>query len=238
MTSALIEEYRKDVERIFGTDLVSLTLYGAHAADAPDPGHEVSVLIVLSEIRKETLEGYRTIAHRYAKRGIPPPPIFSESFLRGSADVFPVEFLGMAERHRVLSGRDVLADLSIDTGNLRHQVEFELKAKLLSLSRLYMETFGKKDVAELILSTVAPIAAVSRGLLLLADRTAPHGTDEIVAAVEKRFGVALPVLREALAARKAGKLSPARAEEIVFAYMEEVRALCALADRYDGAPGA
>ena len=163
--------------------------------------------------------------------------MFSESFLRGSADVFPLEFLGMAERRRVLSGRDVLAEVEVRTVNLRHQVEFELKAKLLSLSRLYMQTFGRKEVADLIVSTVAPIVSLSRGLLLLREPSAPHGTDEIVDAVETRFGVRLPVLREALAARRAGKFSPARAEEVVFAYLEEVRALCGLADGYDGAPG-
>ena len=39
----------------------------------------------------------------------------------------------------------------------------------------------------------------------------------------------------ALAARTVGKLSPSRAEELFFGYLEEVRALCGLADGY-GAP--
>lgn len=244
MPGTLLDEYRADVERIFGDDLVSLTVYGIHANEVPSPAAEASVLIVVREISKAGLEAYRDIAHRYARRGIPAPPILTEAFLRESADVFPLEFLGMAEKRRVLSGRDVVAEIAIATGNLRHQVEFELKGKLLALRRLYMQTFGRKELARLILSTVGPLVAVARGLLLLAGRTAgaaspeaPHDKEAIVAEIEKRFDVPLHAVREALAARKAGAMSPARAEEIFFPYLEEAARLCSLPDRFPAGDG-
>ena len=239
MSGSLIEEYRKDVERIFGEDLVSLTVYGSHAENEPAPGAEAAVLIVVRELSKAALEGYHDIAHRYARRGIPAPPILTEAFLRDSADVFPLEFLGIAERRRVLAGRDVVADLPITTENLRHQVEFELKGKLLALRRMYMQTFGRKELAGLLLKTVGPLVSVARGLLLLAGRPqggalpkAPHDKEEIVAEIEKRFAVSLHAIREVIAARRAGSMSPARAEEIFFSYLEEADRLCSLSDRF------
>ena len=239
MRGSLIEEYRKDVERIFGDDLVSLTVYGSHADEEPAPGAEMAALIVVRQLSKAALEGYHDISHRYARRGIPAPPIFTEAFLRESADVFPLEFLGMAEKRRVLAGRDVVADLRITTENLRHQVEFELKGKLLAARRMYMETFGKKELAGLLMKTVGPLVSVARGLLLLAVRpqggslpNAPHDKEEIVAEIEKRFSVSLHAIREVLAARRGGTMSPARAEEIFFAYLEEADRLCSLSDRF------
>lgn len=232
MTGGLLDEYRKEVERIFGGDLVSLTLYGSHAGDSPEPGAEVSVLIVVREVRKEALEGYHDISHKFARRGIPAPPIFTETFLRESTDVFPLEYLGIAEMRKVLAGSDVFGGLEIRDGNLRHQVEFELKGKLLSLRRMYMTAFGSRDLAGLMLKTVGPVVSAARGLLLLDDRRAPQGRVAIVDGIEKRFDVRFPALREILAAQGAGKMRPGRAGEIFFGYLEEVERLCSLSDRF------
>jgi hypothetical protein len=231
--AGLLEEFRAEVEKIFGEELVSLTVYGSHAAEQPEKaGAEVSALIVVRALRREALSAFRGIAHRFARRGIPAPPIFTEAFLKDSSDVFPLEFLGMAERRRVISGRDVVAELSIGQANLRHQVEFELKGKLLALRRMYMGTFGNKELLALLNDTVGPIVSVARGLLLLSDREAPHKKTDILDAIEKFFGVSLPAIREALAGRSGEKIPPARAEELFFAYQDEVERLCSLADCY------
>jgi hypothetical protein len=230
MNGGLLDEYRKEVERIFGADLVSLLLYGSHASDDPAPGKEISLLVVVRTLREEALENFRRIAHRYARQGIPTPPLVTETFFRGSTDVFPLEYLGLAERRKVLSGTDVVADLAISAENLRHQIEFELKGKWLSLGRMYLATSRKREISRLILSTVGPIVAVSRGLLLALDPRAPHRKEEILDGIEKRFEVRLPFLREAVAARKAGELAPARAEEIFFEYLQEVGRLASLPD--------
>jgi hypothetical protein len=241
---SVLEEYRKDVERIFGQDLVSLTVYGSRAQEEPAPGAEAAVLLVVRELSKTALEGYHDIAHRYARRGIPAPPILTEAFLRESADVFPLEYLGIAEKRRVLAGRDVVADLPITTRNLRHQVEFELKGKLLAMRRMYMQTFGRKELVRLLLATVGPLVSVARGLLLLADRPAggsspgaPHDKEAIVAAIEQRFGISLHAIREVLAAKRAGTMSSARAEEIFFLYFEEADRLCSVSDRFPSGDG-
>jgi hypothetical protein len=233
VSPGVLEEFRTEVEKIFGEDLVSLTIYGSHAAEEPEsPSGEVPVLVVVRALRREAFNAYRNIAHRYARRGIPPPPIFTEDFFRNSSDVFPLEFLGMSSLRRVISGKDVVADLEITAKNLRHQVEFEMKGKLLALRRMYMGAFGNKALLGILRDTAGPIVSVARGLLLLSNREAPHGKTEILDAIEKNFGVALPALREALAARGGEKIPPARAEELFFAYQNEVERLCSLADCY------
>ena len=233
MGDGRLEAYRVAVERIFGEDLLSVTLYGGHALDPPEEEGDVAVLIVVRELRRTALGAYREAAPGFAKQGIPPPPIFTEEFLARSLDVFPLEFLAMKERRKVLSGRDVLADLRVDERNLRHQVEFELKGKLLSLRRMYLATRGARDLAGLLRNTAGPIVSVARGLLLLSGHEAPHGRSRILGEIESRFGVALPLLREIVTAGD-GKALADRAEEIAPGYLEEVERLCAAADGFAG----
>lgn len=232
MGDGRLDAYRSAVERIFGDDLVSLTLYGGHAADPPEETGEVTVLIVVRELRREALAAFRNAAPRFAKQEIPPPPIFTERFLAGSIDAFPLEFLGMKERRKVLSGRDVLADVHVNTKNLRHQIEFELKGKLLSLRRLYLSTPDGRALAGLLRRTAGPIVLVARGLLLLqSPETAPQGKTRILAGIESRFGISLPCLREILEAKDDRALA-AHPGEIAPGYLEEVERLCEIADRF------
>jgi hypothetical protein len=97
---------------------------------------------------------------------------------------------------------------------------------------MYMEAFGNKELLGLLRDTVGPVVSVARGLLLLSDREAPHKKTDILDAIEKHFGVALPAIREALAGRRGEKIPLARAEELFFSYQDEVERLCSLADCY------
>ncbi len=238
MAPGVLEEFQAETVKIFGEDLVSLTVYGSHAGENPGAGARISVLVVVRELRKEAFSSFRGIAHRYARRGIPPPPIFTEAFLANSADVFPLEFLGMRSMRRVLAGRDVVAELEISTENLRHQVEFELKGKLLSLRRIYMGTFGNKEFLGVLADTAGPVVSAARGLLLLSNPEAPHDKREIVEDLEKRVRVRLPTIREALALKGGAKVPPSRAEELFLGYLDDVDRLCTLADSYRGEPTA
>jgi len=226
-----LDAYRVAVERIFGEDLVSLTLYGGHAADPPEEKGEATVLIVVRHLRRDALAAYRREAPRFAKQGIPPPPIFTEKFFGRSIDVFPLEFLGMKERRQVHSGRAVLADVRVNTANLRHQVEFELKGKLLSLRRLYLSAQGGRALAGVLRRTAGSIVLVARGLLLLSEGTAPYGKAQILSGIESRFRISLPLLRE-IATSADEKSMAGRAEEIAPGYLEEVALLCEAADLY------
>jgi len=223
-----LEAYRRDVESIFGGDLVSITVYGGHAADPPVEKGYVTVLIVVRTLRREALAAYRAAAPRFARAGIAYPAIFTEKFLEESADVFPIEFLGMKERRKVLSGRDVLDGLRVTEANLRHQVEFELSGKLLCLRRMYLAARGNRELAALMRRTAGPIVLAARGLLLLSGAPAPLAKEDIVAALEARTGAPLPRLREILAAKNDRSLSGA-AVEIFDGYAGEVERRCAAA---------
>jgi hypothetical protein len=95
-----------------------------------------------------------------------------------------------------------------------------------------MGVFGNKELTGLLHDTVGSVISVARGLLLLSDREAPHEKESIIGGIEKSFGVSLPAMSEALSSRRGRKIPLSRAEELFFAYHEEVELLCSLVDRF------
>jgi len=83
--------------------------------------------------------------------GNPPPLIFSEDFLNQSLDVFPIEFLDIKSAHRMLYGPDPFESLSVQTADLHHQLEFELRSKLVQMQQRFLQSGGEaKALRELL----------------------------------------------------------------------------------------
>src|ERR1044071_5491295 len=70
--------------------------------------------------------------------GNPLPVYFTSGEMSRAADVFPIEFVDMSQVRHVLYGKDPFETMDIGTHNLRHQLEYELRGKLIRLRRVYM----------------------------------------------------------------------------------------------------
>src|SRR5262249_39499580 len=71
---------------------------------------------------------------QWHKQGISTPLFVDPAYVRSSIDVFPVEFLDMKQRYRVLYGQDFLQELELKPERLRFQCEQELKGKMLRIA--------------------------------------------------------------------------------------------------------
>ena len=133
-TEDYLNEFVDGLKKGWGDRLLSVILYGSAArGEAYTPKSDLNVLVVVKDLSLELLLLIeKTVRHGERKAGI--VPIFwTEEELKSSTDIFPVEFLDMIQNHKVLYGADLLRGIQIDTSNLRHQIEFELRVKLLSL---------------------------------------------------------------------------------------------------------
>src|SRR5688572_7922706 len=119
--------------------LSSVVAYGPAVQDSAYPaiGGEY-LLIVLVDLEPETLRRLREPVRWWLGRGRPWPRLFTPELLRASADVFPIELVDIASRHRVVFGADPIEDLSIEPGHLRLQLERELREKLMRLREGYV----------------------------------------------------------------------------------------------------
>lgn len=159
------------LEQAHAGKLVSVVLYGSAAVGDHDARFsDLNILCVLSEITPRELEDSESIFRWWRDQGNPAPLLLSEEELLTSTDCFPIEFHDITRQHKILSGRDVVADLFVDDSFYRAQVEHELRAKLL---RLRQKASGVLSDSELLLRLLAD--SVSTFCVLLRHALALHG---------------------------------------------------------------
>lgn len=129
-----LKELVQKFERAFQDRLVSVVLYGSAAGDQQhDKFSDFNVLCVLKEITPRELSEAEPILKWWRDHNHPSPTLMSEEEVHNSADCFPIEFRDMKDRRKVLFGPDLIADVKIENGFYRAQVEHELRAKLFRL---------------------------------------------------------------------------------------------------------
>lgn len=141
------QEFLPLVREIFGDRLVSVVLYGSGADGSFRPGvSDVNVLILLDEPQPTLLEGFAREAKRKMKKHRITPMVISEEEYRRGADVFPMEYMDIRDRHVVLHGRDITGELEFSEANLRQQLEQQLRGALFSLRQLIVAARGRERV--------------------------------------------------------------------------------------------
>lgn len=217
------EMFRDAATTAFGDALVMAAAYGSL------DGNGASAVVVVDQIKPESFRAFRQKTTPLRKAGLPTPAVFTEEHLRGSADVFPLDFLLMKKGRRIVAGRDIVDEIVVSNENLAHQVEFEIAGKLLSVRRLYLESKESRELSTIVASIVPGIVHAARGLIFILGLELPASAQGIVEVLAARVGEGgLPTLAR-LAAQPA--VPPAKAEETLFALLDDLERLRALADR-------
>lgn len=130
----LLAELKKVFESNFGLNLKGLILYGSAAGLEYRPDRsDINVLAVLDSVDPGHAAFGRKAFREWVEAHRVSPLYLTDDEITQAQDVFPMEFLEMQKRRRVLAGKDFLAGLTIDPANLRHQIEYELRGRLLML---------------------------------------------------------------------------------------------------------
>lgn len=187
----LTEEFKK----IYADNLYSVILYGsAVTGDYVKRKSDFNILVVVNRLGLDDLKKVSGITQKWVKAGNPPPLMFTMNRLINSMDVFPLEFIDIKDKHKILFGEDVFGKLEIKTGNLRLELERELKSKIIQLRESYILTGGEpKKVRELLIKSASTIMALMRGALRLYNITPPIKKLEAVAMLAEkiRFDVSI-----------------------------------------------
>jgi hypothetical protein len=178
----IFSEIANDFKKIFGSDLLSIILYGSGATQDYIPGRsDINFLVVLSEKGIEKLQQVPDTVHRWKKRNVATPLFITKSFIAGSLDSYPIEFLNMKRNHALVFGEDVFSALSFDAPHIRLQLERELKGKILNLQTRFIETEGKaKRVKELIRVSIVAFVSLFYALLHLKGLEIPQGKRDVI----------------------------------------------------------
>lgn len=230
-----LEELVERLQKAHSNRLVSVILYGSAAAgDHHEKFSDLNVLCVLNEVTPEALGDSEPIFKWWRTRGNPSPLLLSEEEVRTSTDCFPIEFHDMAERRRVLFGKDVIEGLPIDKVFYRAQIEHDLRAKLLRLRQKAAEALNDQQaLLRLMIDSVPNFLVLARHALLVSGLPAGSQKREIsqnLAAIGVQpapFDILLD-LREQK--RKTAEVEPL---ELFARYLTQIEALVAHVDRLE-----
>jgi predicted nucleotidyltransferase len=228
-----IEKFAARLEQALGGNLESLLLFGSTArGDGTTGQSDINLLLVVRDARSEALRPAAGAIAEWA-RSQPAPLIFSAAEWAHSADVFPLEIEDMRDAHRVIRGRDPLAGITTTRDHLRHQLEREVREKLLHLRAAYAAAapYGR-PLARLLEESVGTFLVLCRGTIRLAGRTPPRDPHAVVQAAAELAGLDVTAFDWPLA-RRAGRATAAlkRYDPVGSRYLDEIEKLAQYVNR-------
>jgi hypothetical protein len=163
------KRFADQIAEVLGDNLRSLIMFGSGVRGGFGPGHtEVNLLLVLQDASTGALRSIESAIADWVKRRFPTPLIFTEREWRGSTDVFPIEIEDMREAHELLRGVDPFAGLTTSKAHLRHELEREVRGKLLQLRAEYAAVAPDgKALTRLLIDSVGTFFVLLRGTVRL-----------------------------------------------------------------------
>lgn len=231
---ALVAQLRQ----VHGDGLQAAVLYGSAASGEEIAGRsDLNVLAIVSEVRLDTLRALGQTMRAWQEAGNPPVLEMTTAEWQSSADIFPMEYADILERHRVLHGALPLDGVAVKPGDLRLQVEQEAMGKLLRLRRGVMVAGTDSErQQELLRASLSTLLVIFRAVMRLHGEQPPRDAAQVIASVSRSCGFDGSPF-ERVAALKRGTAIPAGDTERVLAgYVAGMTALVAYLNGFDSAP--
>ena len=228
---ALVSQLRS----AYGAELRAVVLYGSAAAGEHIPKRsDYNVLVVVDSLPLDKLRAAAAVARAWAETGNPPPLTLTSREWRSSADIFPMEYADILERHKVLHGDPSFDGLRVRPADLRLQLEHEAMGKLLKLRQGVLAGGGDaKANIELLAQSLSTIMVIFRAVERLHEAVPPTDYDRLSRDVAKRVGFEPePFTRVVRHVRGEAKLVPADVSTVLAGYIDGMHKLVAYLDRY------
>lgn len=184
-----LEAFCQDLKRLYSDNLVSIILYGSFSKGNYIPKRSnINLLVVLKKVEFEDLSRAVNIFNRWSKVGRTAPLLFTEEYINRSIDIFPVEFSDIKENYKILYGKDILKDISIEQKDLRYVCEKELKEKLIRLRQAYLEAGARPFILKrVMINSFSSVMAILRNILKLIGETPSYDIEELLTALSEKF---------------------------------------------------
>ncbi len=154
---------------------------------------DINSVVLLDHVDLEAIRRLAAIAKPHAKknRSISLPLVMTPAHIRGSVNVFPVEYLNFRLVHEAVWGRDIFSGLEIDRKDLRLQCERELEVMLVGLRQGYLKMVeDDKKLTEAFFSSIKSYVPLFRGLIhLLGGETPPVAARDVIERLSAITGV-------------------------------------------------
>ncbi len=169
MAQMTLDELVSQLKAAYGTALRSIVLYGSAAAgEHIAKRSDYNVLVIVDRLDSTNLAAASAASRAWAEAGNPAPLTLTMSEWRGSADIFPMEYADVLERHRVLAGESPFDGITVDLKDLRLQLEQEAMGKVIKLRQGMLASGNdEKRLLELLAASASAIMIIFRAFLRL-----------------------------------------------------------------------
>lgn len=174
-----------------GAALRSVVVYGSSLSGRFRPGlSDYNFLLVCDPVDLGLLDRLAARMGKWRRKRISAPLVMRPGFIRTALDSYPLEFLSIAARYRVLHGEDPLAGIEFQREHVHLQCEREIRSKLLLFRRAYLESEAAPKRLKLLVTRGLPsLVAIFRGLLWLKDGPWQADGDEFWQACATHLGL-------------------------------------------------
>jgi hypothetical protein len=236
MAKMTLDDLVAQLRGVFGDGLRSVVLYGSaaageHVADRSD----YNVLVIVDALDLDHLRRLSPASRAWADAGNPPPLTFTVQEWRESADIFPMEYADILDRHRLLHGASPFDGIAVARADLRLQLEHEAMGKLLALRQAVLATGD--DAArqvELVARGFSTVMVLFRAVERLQGRAPSADSASLCRSVASAAGFdAEPFLTVVRHLRGEDRLAPGRAGPLVAGYLGGLERLVQYVDGLD-----
>lgn len=234
MASMTLDNLVSQLRTAYGDELGCVVLYGSAAAgDQLGKRTDLNVLVIVRRIDVDLLRREAAIARAWADGGNPPPLTLTEAEWTASADIFPMEYSDILERHRVLHGTPPFEGVRPSREHLRLQAENEAMGKLIQFRQGILSTGGEhRRILELLRDSISTFMVIFRAVVRLHGETPPRDQEELCAVVGRLAGFdAAPFAKVVRHVRGTQKLTEQETGAVLSGYLESLHRLVEHIDR-------
>jgi hypothetical protein len=231
-----LDELVAQLQKVYSAQLRSVVLYGSATAGEHIPKRsDFNVLVIVDELTMQHMRAEAAVARAWGEQGNPPPLTLTVSEWRGSADIFPMEYADILERHRVLYGTPPFDGISVNRAHLRLQLEYEAMGKLLKLRQRVLASGGDpKAQIELLAASLSTIMVIFRGVERLHSAVPPTDYERLSEDVARRVGFDVTPFRRVVQHVRGGeKIGSADVSTILAGYIKGMNHLVSYLDRFE-----
>jgi predicted nucleotidyltransferase len=231
-----LEELVRQLQLAYGNGLRSVVLFGSAVAGEHHKKSDYNVLVVVDSLPLERLRAVSAVSKAWAEDGNPAPMTFTVNEWKSSADIFPMEYADILERHRILYGDAPFEGIKVAPSDLRLQVEQQTMGKLLQLRQATMGAGGDSKLQlEVLEKSLSTLMVIFRGIARLHGEVPSQDYEALVRSLATRAGFSPdPFVRVVRHVRGVEKIARDDAAKILESYLASMERLVAYLNEFRG----
>ena len=232
-----LDELVRQLQLAYADALRSVVLFGSAVAGEHRPKKsDYNVLVIVDGLPLDRLRAVSAVSRAWSEDGNPPPMTFTTKEWKSSADIFPMEYADILERHKVLFGTLPVDGIRVAPADLRLQVEHQTMGKLLQLRQAIMGAGGDTALQlEVLDKSLSTLMVIFRGIVRLHGQVPSQDYEALTRSVAERAGFSpeafLRVIRHT---RGTEKLPRENASVVLEEYLAAMERLVAYLDEFRG----